>query len=153
MKTSFVKYLGIVKKFLGLQISLDDTCGHILDQEVMIDGLLRDFQLESANRVRTPIGDDCNADDDNVSDKLSARATSDEQRLRSFRSLVESLLWIARCTRPDICLAVHKATLQTHKPTVKDWKVAKRIARYLKGSNNLKLHLNGIGPTQEEVKI
>ena len=133
MKTLSIKYLGIVKMFMTLRIFLDDTRGYVLDQEVMIDALLRDFNLESANGVRTPIGDDCNAGDDNDSDFLSASSASGEPRLNSFQSLLGSLLWMARITRPDISFAVHKATRQTHKATVKDRKTAKRITRYLKG--------------------
>uniref|UniRef100_A0AAV1T5K5 Reverse transcriptase Ty1/copia-type domain-containing protein n=1 Tax=Peronospora matthiolae TaxID=2874970 RepID=A0AAV1T5K5_9STRA len=119
----------------------------------MIDVLLRDFKLESANGVRTPIGDECNDDNKDDVDYLPARGASGEPSLSAFQSLVVSLLWIARCTRPDICFAVHKATRQTHKPTTKDWKIAKRIARYLKATKNLSLHLNGNGPTQQNVKI
>ena len=48
---------------------------------------------------------------------------------------------------------MHKATRKTHKPTSKDWKTAKCIVIYLKMSKNLKLHLNGVGPTTEDVRI
>ncbi|CAI5714960.1 unnamed protein product [Peronospora effusa] len=73
--------------------------------------------------------------------------------LKSFQSMVGSLLWIARCTRPDICFAVHKTTRQTHKPTVKDWKTAERIMRYLKMSKDLKLHLSGDGSASKDMRI
>ena len=95
--------------------------------------------MESANGVRTPIGDDCNADDDNDSDFLPASGASGEPSLNSFESLVGILLWIARCTRPEIYFEVHTATRQTNKPTVKDWKTATRNTSYLKGSKSLKL--------------
>ena len=153
LKTLSIKDIGVVKKFLGLWISLDDSRGYVLDQEVMIDALLRDYKLESANGVRTPIGDECNADDDNEPEFLPASGPSGKPGLSSFQSLVGSLLWNARCTRPDICFAVHKATCQTHKPTIKNWKMAKRIARYMKMSKGLKLHLNGARPIHEEIKI
>uniref|UniRef100_A0AAV1U0G2 Reverse transcriptase Ty1/copia-type domain-containing protein n=1 Tax=Peronospora matthiolae TaxID=2874970 RepID=A0AAV1U0G2_9STRA len=110
LETLSIKDLGVVKKVLGLRISLDDTHGYVLYQEVVIDALVSDFKLESAN-------------------------------------------YIARCTRPDICFAVQKATRQTHTPTVKDWKTAKRIVRYLEGSKTLKLHLNGNGPTTDDIKV
>ena len=68
----------------------------------MIDVLLRDFKLESANGVLTPIGDECNADDNDDADYIPARVASGEPSSSAFQSLVRSLLWIARCTRPDI---------------------------------------------------
>ena len=79
----------------------------------MIGLLLKDFGLESASGVRTPIGDDCNIDDKVDSHYLPTIGAKNELSGKSFQSLVESLLWIARCTRPDICFAVHKAARKT----------------------------------------
>ena len=59
--------------------------------------------------------------------------------MRDFRLLVVSLLWIARCMRPGIVFAVHKATRQTHQPRLHDMKLVKRIARYRKGTRDYKL--------------
>jgi hypothetical protein len=61
--------------------------------------------------------------------------------VRDFQSLAGSLLWVARCTRPDIVFAVHCITRKTHAPTTKDYQVAKRIMRYLKGTKTEKLKL------------
>ena len=102
MNTLSMKDLGVVRKFLGLRVSSDDTQGYILDQEVMIDVLLRYFKLESGNGVRIPIGDECTADDNDDADYIPARGASSEPNLSAFQSLVRSLLCIARCTRPDI---------------------------------------------------
>uniref|UniRef100_A0AAV1TTV9 Uncharacterized protein n=1 Tax=Peronospora matthiolae TaxID=2874970 RepID=A0AAV1TTV9_9STRA len=41
--------------------------------------------------------------------------------------------------RPDIALAVHKVTRQTHVPRALDWSLAKRIACYLKGTATLNI--------------
>lgn len=53
---------------------------------------------------------------------------------------------MARCTRPDIAFAVHKSARQTHQPRVYDFKLAKRIARYLKGTREFKLRM---APTKD----
>ncbi|CAI5728907.1 unnamed protein product [Peronospora destructor] len=52
-----IKNLGVVNKFLGLRIMLDDQAGYVLDQEDTIDLLLKDHGLDSANGARTSIGD------------------------------------------------------------------------------------------------
>ena len=70
---------------------------------------------------------------------LAERKEKDGATVRDFQSLVGSLLWIARRSRPDIAYAVHRATRQSHAPRVADWNLAKRIARYLKGTRDLKL--------------
>ena len=148
-----IKNLGIVNKFLGLQIELDDSNGYVLDQESTIDLLLRDFGLGSSNGVRTRFGDECNMDDEVDAEYLPAREAKGDPSVKSFQSLLGSLLWIARCKRPEICFAVHKATRKTHKKTIKDWKTAKRFMRYLQMSKNLKLPLDGDGPTSEDVRV
>ena len=42
---------------------------------------------------------------------------------------------------------MHKATRQTHEPWIHDWKLAKRIVRYLSGTRGLKI---GMKPAVEE---
>ena len=49
---------------------------------------------------------------------------------------------MARCTRPDIAFAAHRSTRRTHSPTISDWKLAKRISRYLLGTKQLKLRMD-----------
>ncbi|POM62935.1 Integrase catalytic core protein [Phytophthora palmivora] len=70
-----------------------------------------------------------------------------------FQSLVGSLLWIARCTRPHISVAVHKATRKTHNPSMSDWKLAKRILRYLSGTKELRLQMKRNRGSGEAVEI
>ena len=53
-----IKDLGIVNKFLGLRVRLDDSEGYVLDQEVTIDLLLKERGLAIANGVRSPIGNE-----------------------------------------------------------------------------------------------
>ena len=91
-----IKDLGIVNKFLGLRIELDDSNGYVLDQEPTFDSLLRDFGMESSNGVRTPIGDECNQGDEEDTKYLPARRAKGDSSVKSFQSLVGSLLWIAR---------------------------------------------------------
>lgn len=61
--------------------------------------------------------------------------------VKRFQSLVGSLLWIARTTRPDVAFAVYHASRKTHAPSLADWNAAKRIARYLKGTKNYRLQM------------
>ncbi|POM60962.1 Integrase catalytic core protein, partial [Phytophthora palmivora] len=65
--------------------------------------------------------------------------------VKTFQSLVGSLLWITRCTRPDVAFAVHKITWRTNAPTLGDWKLAKRVLCFLARTSTLKLHMKGNG--------
>ena len=60
-------------------------------QEVTIDLLLKEFGMESANGVRTPIAKECNLDDKGDIDYLPARGGNGPSK-KSFQSLVGSLL-------------------------------------------------------------
>ena len=72
---------------------------------------------------------------------LEATSTNRAPTIKDFQSLVGSLLWVARCTRPDIAFAVHKTTRQTQQPRLHDWKLAKRVVRYLKGTKTMKISM------------
>ena len=70
----------------------------MLDQEVTISKILKNHGLEMANRVRSPIGEECNDVDNQKEDILAATAGTGQASVKAFQSLVGSLLWIARCT-------------------------------------------------------
>ena len=136
-----IKDLGRVSKFLGMRVALDDDGSSVLDQEEAIKDLLREHGLYEANSTLAPIGADCYEVQDEDSALLEETSTFTSPSIKNLQSLVGSLLWVARCTRPDVTFAVHKAMRQTHQPRVHDWKLAKRIARYLKGTQRLKMKM------------
>lgn len=72
---------------------------------------------------------------------------------KDFQSLVEILLWVSHCTRPEISFAVHRTTRQRHAPMLQDYKLPKKIARYLKGTKGLKLHLREVSEPQSPIRI
>ena len=87
-----IKDLWVVNKFLGLLIELDDSNGYVLYQEPTIDLLLRDFGIGSSNGDRTPIGDECNMDDEEDAEYLPARGAKGDPSVKYFQSLMGSLL-------------------------------------------------------------
>ena len=97
-----------MSKFLGMRIELSAVGSYRLDQEEAIGDLLRANGLTDPNSTRAPIGDDCYEDQDGDVTLLGEQNTSTGPSIRDFQSLVGSLLWVARCTRPDISFAVHK---------------------------------------------
>ena len=73
--------------------------------------------------------------------------------IQDFQSLAGCLLWCGRCTRPDIMFAVHCVTRKTHAPTDGDMKMAKKILRYLKGTQDLKLEFKGKAGDSSQVVV
>ncbi|GMF59484.1 unnamed protein product [Phytophthora fragariaefolia] len=148
-----VKNLSTVSKFLGMAITYDEKHGYLIEQHQAIHDFLLRFGLAEANSVRVPISDDQDVD---VGDLLLGKGegTAACPTVALFPSLVGTLLWIARCTRPDIAFAVHRVTRRTHAPREGDWRRAKRIARYLKGTIDLKFCMEGeTSAAQEGVRL
>ncbi|GMF18948.1 unnamed protein product [Phytophthora fragariaefolia] len=143
LKEFSVKDLGQASKFLGMRITYDDADGYNLDQEVLIQEMLKDHGMEHTHRVRTPIGPEWNELRGAECEKLPVTGGAEVATVKRFQSLVGNLMWVSRCTRPDIAFAVHKASRRTHHPTVDDRKLAKRVLRYLGGTKELRLRMRG----------
>jgi hypothetical protein len=127
-----VKDLGIVTKFLGIRVIYEEG-SFTLDHEAMIKELINAHGMGNASSTLTPIAD---IEGEERDDEVAL----DFDQAKKFRSLAGALLWITRCTRPDIGFAVHRLTRKTHAPRVQDWKLAKRVLRYLNGTSDLKLY-------------
>ena len=112
-----------------------------MDQQETIEEMLESHGLKEANGVRAPISEEANEVENDPVLLTTVPRQRGEPTIRDFQSPVGSLLWIARCSRPDISFAVHKAMRRTHQPTLSDWKLTKRVARYLKETKNLKLKM------------
>lgn len=126
--------------YLYMRAERTSDTSYQLNQRAMIVEMLGKIGLANADSVHSPISSvktvaatDC---------ALPAQAGGDLPSIREFQSLVGSLLWIARCTRRKISIAVHRATRRTHAPALHDWALAKRIARLLSGTRELKLKLS-----------
>jgi hypothetical protein len=61
-----------------------------------------------------------------------------------YREAVGSLLWIANGTRPDIAFSVSQVAKFMSNPGMEHWEAVKRILRYLKGTQNVKITYNGL---------
>ena len=131
MKAFDVKDLGVVEQFLGLKVEHETGAGYILSQQTMVTKLIKSFGMQDSKPVNTPTTEADPLDED--SELLSPEETA------QFRTMAGGLLWITRCSRPDIAYAVHKMTRRTHAPRVCDMKMGKRILRYLNGSSAYRL--------------
>ena len=72
--------------------------------------------------------------------KLQTAQNGDEEvDQRIYRSLVGSLLYLAKQTRPDIMFTVNILSRHMNAPTNQHWMCGKRLLRFLQGSKGLKL--------------
>ena len=77
--------------------------------------LLVKQQLDKANSVKAPIGgEEASMEDEKTLLPLKGAGNPKHPTFKLFQSMVGGLLRIARCTRPDIAFAVHRATRRAH---------------------------------------
>ena len=84
--------------------------------------MLRKFQVNKCKPALIPIA--ANFQDEEEGGKLPTGSEGKEMaNITNFQSLAGSLLWIMRCTSPDLAFAIHAMTRKTHAPTKGDWRI------------------------------
>lgn len=128
--------LGPAHMYLGMQISRDRVRRIIsLDQQKYIRIVLKRFNMQDCNAVSTPM---------ETGLKLTKRddpATLEETR--EYQRLIGCLEYAACATRPDITYAVHTMAQYSSNPAPAHFTAAKRILRYLKGTETFCLIFKG----------
>lgn len=121
--------MGVLSFFLGLQIK--QTPSHtFISQEKYIRDLLKKYQLMDAKPIDTPIGTSSTLDADEFGSMVNATM---------YRGIIGSLLYLTT-NRPDIVFSVGMCARFQSYPMESHLKAAKRILRYLKGSECLALY-------------
>ena len=120
----------VLKELIGIGFVIDSgNANMVVNQSAVIQRLLARYGMEDANPVSTPA----------LLDELVFH--EGDQESFPFRSLVGSLLWISRGSRPDIAAAVGRLSRHVENPGPSHVTAAKRVLRYLKGTTDLCLTL------------
>ena len=128
--TFHIEDRGRLHWFLGLRIRQEE--GNVtVEQECYIELMLERFQMDQCKPSRTPAY---------LNWKFqTAQNTDEEVDQRIYRSLVGSLLHLAKQTRPDIMFTSNILSRGMNAPTNQHWLCGKRLLRYLQGSKGSKL--------------
>ena len=124
LKNGFEIHIMALSTFLGFQIERNSK-GLLIHQSAYISKLLKKFGMDKASAMPSPITTCFDETDD-----------TDVQHDTPYREAVGSLLYAAVSTRIDIAFAVGKASRAVDKPTNSDWRLVKRIFRYLAGTTD-----------------
>ena len=123
---------GEVSRILGMEVTRDYDEGTLaITQTVYVDNILERFGMQDANAAHTPgYGPELSAEQ--PEDKLlGAEAT------KLCQSITRSLLYLAQCTRYDLCYAVNQLTTACSKPAEIHMTAAKHTLRFLRGTTDL----------------
>lgn len=129
-----VKDIGLARYCLGIEIT--QKPGEIrLSQQRYVDEILKRFNMESCNPVTTPgeVG----------GQKVNKTVTKANDEVQNpevpYRELVGALMYLAIATRPDIAYMASYLAQFNNDYIQKQWGMAKRVLRYIKGTSNFAL--------------
>ena len=125
-----MKDLGPARYVLGIRIWREGK-KIILDQSNYIKNFLRDFQIENAKPVLTPL---------NGKEALTP-ATTDEPRTNQleYQEQIGKTMYAMICTRPDLTHGIGKLSQYTHDPAVRHRTELDHMLKYLVGTADLAL--------------
>lgn len=136
MKEEFKVTVGKAEYFVGLQI--ERTSSQIfLHQQAYTKRILQRFGMSNASPVRTA-ADACN--------KLKLACGSERADDVPYRELVGSVMFLMVSTRPDIAYAVSSLSKYLDKHQKEHWTAAKRLLRYLNGTQKYGIRFGGSSP-------
>ena len=121
-----IRDLGEPRELLGLIIERNDSSLKV-NQCHYIAKLLEKFGMTDSKPTSTPM---------DLAVDLVPQPT-EPKVTHPYRELIGSLIWLSTCTRPDIAFATHRLASYCEHPTELHWKAAKRVLRYLKGTQSM----------------
>jgi hypothetical protein len=117
------------ESYLGMSIEQSDDRSTIkLNMKKAASDLVEKYLTPDTKIATSPAAADLFDQDDGDNTGVDAKA---------FLSIVMSLMYLARLTRPDILLAVTYLATKGHNPSKQDLKKLHRVLRYLKGTIDL----------------
>jgi len=123
--------------YLGLRIINNKETGlTTVDQEFYIQSMLKKYNV-MVNGKDKPVD---SPSDEDLFKETNSSTTGVNQNL--YRSIVMSLLYVAKRTRPDILLGVTYLSRKCMKATTGDWKKLQRILLYLAWHPSLKIYIH-----------
>ena len=124
--------MGEVTRILGMEVKRDYDQGTLaITQTDYVENLLERFEMQNANVAHTP----------GYRQELSSEQPEDKllgaQGIKLYQSITGSLLYLAQCTRYDLCYAVNQLTRACNRPAEVHMTAAKHVLRYLRGTPDL----------------
>ncbi|XP_070029131.1 uncharacterized mitochondrial protein AtMg00810-like [Nicotiana sylvestris] len=121
--------MGKLNFFLGLQVKQSPK-GTSICQQKYIRELFKRFDMEASKVIDTPIA---------TATRLDMDETGSPVNQKMYRRIIGSLLYLT-ARRPDIVFSVGLCARFQSNPKESHLKVAKKILRYLKGTQDLVLY-------------
>ncbi|KAK3279430.1 hypothetical protein CYMTET_12685 [Cymbomonas tetramitiformis] len=131
---------GPLVELLGMSMTFSDY-GLVRECQIsqvgLIQRMLERYSMQDCNPCMTP-----------MEPRLSLMPVDSEEKLEKlpYVNLVMELMWLARCSRPDILTAVCYLARFSHCYGQEHWQHLKRVLRYLKGTIHVCLTMQCSSP-------
>jgi len=120
---------GPINFLLGIKVDKHGY-NYSISQLAYIENILSRFNVNNIRKAKTPCTGDNPGENQEPFDKTT------------YKSALGSLIFLAKCTRPDIAYSVNKAARNTENPTHSDWKKVMNILKYLNSTKHYKITYN-----------
>ncbi|KAK3280891.1 hypothetical protein CYMTET_11293 [Cymbomonas tetramitiformis] len=138
---------GPLVELLGMSMTFSDY-GLVRECQIsqvgLIQRMLERYSMQDCNPCMTP-----------MEPRLSLMPVDSEEKLEKlpYVNLVMELMWLARCSRPDILTAVCYLARFPHCYGQEHWQHLKRVLRYLKGTIHVCLTMQCSSPTSLNAEL
>lgn len=134
-----VKNLGRPTQLLGLAIGSDNSGGIFVSQEEYIKEVARNANLADTHNKDVPIPGSV------LTDALlwPEEPALAPKGVKEFQTLLGSVLWVARCSRPDVMQAVSFLGRFNSRPTHSAQETLKHLTKYLLGTKERGIYYPG----------
>ena len=123
---------GHLSRYLGTSIEYNKEKGIMyLDQINSIQNILKTYGMEDSKAALSPM-------EKGLQLQVNTEGITDQP----YRELLGRLMYLMLSVRPDICYAVGYMGRFQQTPSDEHWIALKRILRYLRGTQNMKLTYN-----------
>ena len=134
------KDLGKIHNILGTRITRSENGSFYLDQEALIESTVKKFNLSTKMRSKVPLP---------VNEAIMQNEDiANQSDISKFQSMIGSLLYLSRYSRPDISLAVNRLSQFSNNPSPQHIHLAEGILKYINSTKSMKLCL-GSGNEKE----
>ena len=133
---------------MGVEVHRDRKIRRLyLSQRKHVREILQKFNMSEARPISTPLDKK-----GLTSQRTSPSAGSEKIQDMPYINVVGALNYLATCTRPDISYAVGALGSFSAKPEWEHWLAAKRVMRYLQGTQDLCLSLGSDDTQSRQLK-
>nr|GEY12222.1 hypothetical protein [Tanacetum cinerariifolium] len=130
-----MKDLGDAAYILGIKIYRDRSKRLIgLCQSAYIEKILKRYYMENSKRGTIPMQKKLK-----LSKSQSASTPVEKQRMQNipYASAIGSIMYVVRCTRPDVAFAENMTSRFQQNPGEEHWTAVKNILKYLRNTKDM----------------